>query len=225
MEKKRTNSINDAIEYTKNMKENPSYSFEEPCIRYEPKLPPDNLDTIADEIEKCLMQANVEVQRETPNLPNSRIFRKWGITIRNQPFQLDAIEFAIEHPDTVPISVNINDWLNNMRRFNIFMVLWRLCANLLETLRRAFRFPAVFSFEAFSNYYRNVKMLAEEGNNEAQVIYERLKPLFNRNGRFIHSARDDNHKIDIEIDYQELRGIVKENNSRISNLLRKKMNL
>jgi hypothetical protein len=203
--------------------------FGKPCIEIIPNAAnPQDPGTMPEEIHEqiinCLENTTTEVRRFTPNLPNSRIFRKWGITILNQPFQLDAIEFAIEHPDTVPVTVDVEAWLNNMKRFNNFMIIFRMVVNLLEIVRRAFRFPAVFSFESFSNYYKNVKMLSAEGNNEAQVIYERLRPLFNRFGRFIHSTNDDNHKVDKDIDFEELHGIVIENNIRITNLLKKNKN-
>ena len=46
-----------------------------------------------------------------------------------------------------------------------------------------------------------------------------MRSLFNSSRRFIHSTT--NHNEDIEMDFEELHGIVTENNHRIETILKK----
>ena len=217
------NNISNKMEKKpKQIKEFPD-GFEKSCIA--PVAAPSNPNVMPDatveQIAQCIENATQEVRNYTPNVPNSSIFRKWGITIRNQPFILDAIEYAQNFPDTLPVHLDITEWATNIKRFNIFMLLFRLADILLTTLRRAFRIPAVRTFEQFSNYYANVQMLASQGDNDAQVIYERLKPLFAR-GRRIGT---NNNKEDLEMELDEARKLMDDSNIRIKSIIEKEKSL
>ena len=61
------------------------------------------------EIINCVENATKIVHDYTPNVPQSQVARKTGITLRNQPFVLEAIEYAQAHPDTVPHTLSIFD--------------------------------------------------------------------------------------------------------------------
>ena len=210
--------------------------FGKPCIEVKPSaaLPPtgDLPESTADQIATCIENATAEVERVTPNIPTSQVFRKTGITILNQPFILDAIEYAQEHPDTIPPTLNITDMASNIRRFNVFMLLFRLGEVLLRALRWAFRIFATRAFEQFRMYYQYVQTLARQDDNDAQVIYERLRPYFARGNR---GQRIDNlehqtmgstdHKEDLEIDLEVAKELMEHSNERIKNIIKKEKEL
>jgi hypothetical protein len=203
------------------------YRRNEPCVRYEPQdpgeptAPPDALnpgtmpDSTTEQIAQCIENSIQEVNRFTPNVPNSNISRKIGITMRNQPFILDAIEYAQQFPETVPTNVNIDAWLTCIKRYNIFILLFRLVDILWTSLRRAWRIFAIDSFVNFRNYYNYVRLLATSGNTNAQVIFERLKPYFNTLPR--QRASEGNE--DVEMEFAELQKLANKSNKRIDDLL------
>ena len=207
--------------------------FGKPCIEIIPDaaLPnPNDPGTMpeetADQIANCIENATEQVRRYTPNVPQSEVRRRTGITIRNQPFILDAIEYAQEFPNTVPPQLNILDWLSDLARYNIFILLFRLAEILTGALRWAFRIFAVAAFNKFGMYYRYVRTASTNGDREAQVIFERLQPYFERLPNFEraeHLTQDQN--ADLELDLDIVRDLLKSNNSRIKSLIKKEKSI
>jgi len=195
-----------------------------PCIEIIPEaaLPnPQNPGTMpeetADQIATCIENATAEVERFTPFVPTSSFFRRIGITVRNQPFILDAIEFAQRFPHTVPPQLDIEEWLTDMKRYNIFIILFRLADILVTALRRAWRIFAVDSFRKFRAYYEYVQVLARGGDIDAQTIFEKLHPYFQLLPR-THNAKLEE---DVTMELVELQKLVVDSNKRIKILLTK----
>ena len=222
MNKKSTKNLNDAIAHTKNAKAD--FDPMKPCVKF---IPPtgDLPEETADEIATCIENATAVVQAATPNVPNSSIFGKIGITLLNQPLILDVLEYAQEHPETIPTSISITEMATNIRRFNIAIWLFRLAENLLLALRRLFRIPAVRVFQSFRLYYQYVKVLAEQGNETAQVIYERLFPYFDRRGASRNRISTTSHKEDLEMDFDAAKALIDQGNARVAEIIRKEKEL
>ena len=202
--------------------------FGKPCIEIIPDaaLPnPQNPGTMpeetADQIATCIQNATAEVQQYTPFVPDSSIHGRVGITVRNQQFILDAIEYAQRFPDTVPPHLDIEEWLTDMKRYNIFIILFRLADILWVALRRAWRIFAVASFRKLREYYEYVQVLARGGDINAQAIFERLHQYFTHLPR----RRMEETSEDLEMELVELQKLVDDSNMKIENLLKKQQTI
>ena len=95
----------------------------------------------------------------------------------------------------------------------------------MDVLHRAlhwgFRIFATRVFEQFRMYYRYVQTEAKNGDNDSQVIYERLKPLFART----RSQMAADAKEDLEMEIDVVKQIVKDSSNRIKTLLKKEKEL
>ena len=202
--------------------------FGKPCIEIIPEaaLPnPQNPGTMPEEtaqqIATCIENATAEVERFTPFVPTSSFFRRIGITVRNQPFILDAIEDAQRFPETVPPHLDVEEWLTDMKRYNIFIILFRLADILVTALRRAWRIFAVDSFRKFRAYYDYVQLLARNGDINAQAIFEKLHPYFERLPQRHSTALEE----DVTMELADLQTLIADSNKRIKKLLIKEKEL
>ena len=230
MKKKSFKSINDAIN------QNPAYvdihkscfdgmQLEEypPLTIPDPHDPPIMPDLMVDQISNCIQNATDEVNTHTRQIPDSAWRFRTGITLRNTSFIFDMIDFAQRNPETQPPHFNMDRMLKNMSRYNIFIMLFRLVDTLRSALFRAFRIPAVEIWEQFREYYQYNKTLGNWGDNDAQVIYERLTRYwdFNRNRTHINI----NELEEMTLADNEFFSMLEEGNAKIKQYLMREKEL
>ena len=216
--------------------------FGKPCIEIIPEAalpnpqdPPPLPDSDAEQIINCFQNAIEKIQAHTPNVPPSDIFRRWGITLRNNPFIISAIEYAQEFPDTIPTNLSITTWLQNLKSANTFILLYRMIVgnnsvmfnrrniddSLVSLCHYAMRVFAVRTFENFQTYYKFNQAMANLGSNDSQVIYERLKPYFARARHQMNIEEEEIFSQPIDV----IQNLVKESNQQIDKLLHKEKEL
>jgi hypothetical protein len=180
--------------------------FGKPCIEIIPNAalpnptnPPPMPDLTQEQIINCLENAAVQVENYTPFVPLSEFRGKVGITVRNQPFVIEGIEFIQRFPELRPDNIDVDEWINSMQNYNIFIVIWRLAFALERLCWRAVRIFATRSFAIFRRYYVFIRAMAEGGNPIAQTIYESLRPLYANHGRRTSATSTSNDVLEEEI--------------------------
>lgn len=248
MAKKKFDSIDDAItsknDALTSKKHTPKYADintscydgmpleEYPPLDVGPSNPGQMPDVIVDQIVACLENTRDQIRNYTPFVPESQFRGKIGITLRNQQFILDAIDYSQKFPDLRPANFSVEEWLNDLANYNIFILIYRLIAgndriianrasaqSSLERLCwRAVRIYATRCFEMFRQYYRFVEGMALAGNLEAQTIYEELKRYFSRLGR-PSRANSDNDEV-LKEDVKEVQKITKDIRNKVDGYLK-----
>ena len=227
MQKKKYDSINDAIGYDR---EKMIEKFGKPCIEIipdaalpNPQDPPLMPDLMVEQISTCIENATEEVNSHTRQIPDSAWRFRTGITLRNSPFIFDMIDFAQRNPETQPPHFDMERMLKNMGRYNIFIMLFRLVDTLRSALFRAFRIPAVEVWEQFREYYQYNKTRANWGDNDAQVIYERLTRYWDFNRQRTHI--NINELDEMTLADHEFFNMLEEGNAKIKHFLMREKEL
>jgi hypothetical protein len=95
--------------------------------------PPVIPDDKAEQIENCLNNSLSTLNQYIPITPDSEFRRQIGITLRNQMFITDTVEFMQQFPNLRPASLNVTDMIDDLKSYNIFILLHRI-AHSLERL-------------------------------------------------------------------------------------------
>jgi hypothetical protein len=183
--------------------------------------PPPMPDPDVKQIEDCFYNSLHLINLYTPFVPDSFWKRKTGITLKNQPYLFEAIELAQQFPATRPATLDIAEWLNDIRSYNIFIGFYRILD--AGILYRAYRIFAVRAWHNFSLYYQNVRMLGKAGDVEAQTIYEKLKTYYDRRPKNIPISAM--HDEDLKMEEKEFKRYVETHNMEIEKLLKKEFAL
>lgn len=201
--------------------------FGKPCIEIIPNAAPGNPGAMPEEtvnqITECLENTSNQIQNYTPFVPDSTWRHRTGITLRNQQYLFDAIEYAQEHPDTRPPNFDMEMWINSIGNYNIFILIYRLIMSVERLCWRAFRIFAVRAWDMFGVYYRYVRNQGKEGDEDAQTIYERLTTYydFRRGSRTTSVDSHDELAEDIEVIEQ----LVQDSNKKVKKYLEKEKEL
>jgi len=154
-------------------------SLENPSI---PANPPSGENQISDaeiaQISNCLDNSIATLEKYTNSVNDADVYKKRGITIRNEQIVRDAIQFAKEYPQLTSPAINIPEWEQDLRDIDIVQPLVAKSQLLNDLAVKYQRINGVEALRYFGFYYKCMRTLSEEGVGEATVIYGVLSQFY-----------------------------------------------
>lgn len=183
-----------------------------PTANYSPMSPAETETAVNHLIELTNL-----IEQHTPQVDEKDYKGKTGITLRNQQYLLNAIQFIQDHPDMRPHNINITDWLNDMANYNGLMYLYGLIDRLKKLCYKAFRIFSVSAWKKFKSFYKYIALLAKEGDPRAQELYDQLSQYYawaKGNKRAANNTDED-----MSMDIDTMNQLIRENNRKIDAFL------
>jgi hypothetical protein len=113
---------------------------------------------------------------------------------KSEPYVDKALEYANNHPNTVPRRCNIPEADKDFAVFEVLRPLEPIATQLSIMIHNTRLIAGSEAIDCVHDYYKNVKQDAEDGVAEAIPIYNDLKQRFENVGRYVRVPKNNDNK-------------------------------
>lgn len=138
------------------------------------ELSQEQIKEIADSLNKAIEI----IKNATPNNSNSNYKHK--VNKENIDVIESVAEYASEHPSTTTATLNVKQWIVDLKNIKTITPLIELTKRLLNAEENLVIADSIDAMEDFRKYYQSIKILVADGLQEAKTIWPEVKSVYAR---------------------------------------------